>query len=222
MNTELRIKEDGRKRSIFSRFLLNSYVIIPNSSLRGFTIIETLVAIAVLLLAITAPLTIAERGLASAESARQEITAFYLAQEAVEYIRNLRDTNAINGLGGTSDWLENLDFCFDAEEGCGVDPTANGTTEPQIIECETDPNDCLLYQYKTGTNDKLLGLFGHRTTSGWEKAQYTRKVFVKEIEAGKEAKVRVTISWVAGALGSRTITVGENLLNWYVSPEEEL
>ena len=68
---------------------------------KGFTLIETLVAILILTTAIAGPLTIASRGLNAALIAKDQTTASYLAQDAIEYVRAVRDTNRL--LGG--DWL---------------------------------------------------------------------------------------------------------------------
>ena len=97
---------------------------------RGFTLIETLVAIAVLSLAITGPMVIAQKGIGSAIYARDEVTAFYLAQEAIEYIRNVRDTNRIKDYeinppqNTTVDWLWEFDSnganCMDPNT-CQID-----------------------------------------------------------------------------------------------------
>lgn len=62
---------------------------------RGFTLMETLVAVLVLSLAITGPLTMAERGLRAALTAKDQTVAFYLAQDAIEFVRYARDTNCL-------------------------------------------------------------------------------------------------------------------------------
>ena len=185
---------------------------------RGFTIIETLIGLVVLLLSIGAPLVIAEKGLASAGAARQEITAFYLAQEAIEYLRNVRDTDALAG----RNWLQGFNDCR-GTGGCGVDPTAPQAGQ-RILKCGPSNWDCAVWQYTAGndpaacTQSPLCGLFGHRTSSGWTKTGFTRTALIAEIVDDIEARVQVTVSWSAGALGSRTITASENLMNWYVAP----
>ncbi len=184
----------------------------------GFTIVETLVAVAVLLLIIAAPLTLAERSLASSDAARQGIVAVYLAQEAIEFVRNLRDGNALADIA----WLSSLDPCRDAR-GCGIDPT-NPQGAKQIALCGDLNDSCRLWK-NAGTalgQEALKGLFGHpqnRTggENGWVKTEYLRKVFVVEAADGKEAKVTVTIDWTAGGFGARSLTVSTNLMRWYVA-----
>jgi len=185
----------------------------------GFTVVETLVAIAVLLLAITAPLTLAERSLASAEAARREVSAFYLAQEAMEFVRNFKDGNAIQ-TGGGSNWLQGLSDCFgepeedNENEGFGIDITENGGH--QIEECsEADNDDCRLYQNIDEGDEELYGLFGMRRSSNdWAITDFTRRVFIDEIDDGKEARVTAIVSWSEG-IGPKSVRVDSNIFNWY-------
>lgn len=57
----------------------------------GFTLIETMVAISILTLSIAGPLYTASRAIVAAETARDQLTASYLAQEGIEYVRMMRD-----------------------------------------------------------------------------------------------------------------------------------
>lgn len=58
---------------------------------KAFTLIETLIAVTLLSIAIVGPLVTASRALLAAYIARDQLTASYLAQEGVEYIRIMRD-----------------------------------------------------------------------------------------------------------------------------------
>lgn len=69
---------------------------------KGFTIVETLVAITILMISIAGPLTIAQKSLTAANQAKDQVTASYLAQDLMEYIKNARDNNStFYGTGGS-------------------------------------------------------------------------------------------------------------------------
>lgn len=99
---------------------------------RGFTLVETLIAITVIMLAIAGPLFAVNQAMNVSRSARDQLVASFLAQEAVEYARFIRDSNylyiiqnpssgrswlfGINGVGGSTN-------CITA--ACVVDPLQN-------------------------------------------------------------------------------------------------
>ena len=59
----------------------------------GYTLIEALVAITIIVFATVGPLTLAAKSLAESQYVRDQITAFYLAQETLEIVRHTRDVN---------------------------------------------------------------------------------------------------------------------------------
>ncbi len=70
---------------------------------RGFTILEVIVAIFVLTVAVGGSFVLIQQTLIAASLAESKLTAHYLAQEGIEIVRNIRDTN----------WLEQrTDFNF--------------------------------------------------------------------------------------------------------------
>jgi len=63
----------------------------------GFTIIESLVALAILSLALTPMLVVVTMSSRIATSVKNNLVAALLAQEGIEVIRAIRDTNWLNG-----------------------------------------------------------------------------------------------------------------------------
>ena len=60
---------------------------------KAFTLVETLVAISIIMIAIAGPFQVIEHALASAQISRDELIGNSLAQEGVEYVRSVRDGN---------------------------------------------------------------------------------------------------------------------------------
>lgn len=59
---------------------------------KGFTLVETLVAISIFTTSILGLMAVLSSGISSTNYAKKKMTATYLAQEGIEYARNLRDT----------------------------------------------------------------------------------------------------------------------------------
>ncbi len=66
-----------------------------NNLKKGFTLLETLIAIFILTLSITGPVYIASVAFRNTIDSRDNISAQYIAEEVIEVIRNKRDKNAL-------------------------------------------------------------------------------------------------------------------------------
>lgn len=176
----------------------------------GFSIIETIVAIAILSIAIVAPMTLAQRGLNGAMYARDQVTAFYLAQEAVEFIRNTRDNNNFEGRSGGNLWLSGLDGVSSCKEPmvCGVDVTS---TSNNFLDCNAEKiNNCSL------TFDSSSGTYGSGPGAG---TVYTRTFQVKPfaVDPPHAVDLMVTVTWKSGRI-SKELKVTEKIFDWYPRP----
>jgi prepilin-type N-terminal cleavage/methylation domain-containing protein len=179
-----------------------------NAHKKGFTLIEAMVSISILSLAVTGPLIIAQKGIGSAIYARDQITAFYLAQEAVEYLRNVRDSNRITG----TSWLTSLTVCKEtgAGERCQIDARyLDWTTVGAVATCPSGVCSKLSYE-------KSSGLYGYGVGGTWTPTIFTRTVSIDERAApGKEAIVSVTVAWNTSLFSpARTFTVKEYMFNF--------
>jgi prepilin-type N-terminal cleavage/methylation domain-containing protein len=199
---------DARREQ--SRLLQEMSACSKNENPSGaFTLVESMVAISILSLAVTGPLLIAQKGVGSAIYARDQITAFYLAQEAVEYVRNVRDTNRIKG----SQWLQGLSVCKESGSGqkCHIDTRYSDFTSPNAVTtCPAGACSKLSF-YKNGTE----GYYGYGSGANWSVTPYTREVTIDDRASSKEALVAVTISWNTNLFAPlRTFTIREYMFNF--------
>ncbi|MBI4086787.1 prepilin-type N-terminal cleavage/methylation domain-containing protein [Candidatus Kaiserbacteria bacterium] len=167
----------------------------------GFSLIEALVAISILLVAIAGPMTIAARGLQTAFYAREQVTGFSLAQEGVELVRAWRDGNALLG----APWLAGLPgVCTSNSHGCGIDARASG-----VVNCNV-PNNCRL-NYDEGDR-------GFYTHAAGAPTPFIRRIWIDPVSGpgGNEAEVVVEVSWESGFFASeRNVTVRSRIFNQY-------
>lgn len=190
---------------------------------KGFTIIETLVAISILLIAIAGPLTIAAKGLFSSYYSRDEVTAFYLAQEGIEYFRNLRDTNTLNGQPWDSNFVDSTGQPCSLDNPCRIDVTngdlTNGDlTNPVITSCQGDhhlpgliceplkldstgSNPTNLYQYNAGNDTNFT-----REISVIQRMDISNNLI-------PEYEIISTVHWVS-PLPNNSITLSEDITDW--------
>lgn len=82
---------------------------------KGFTLIETMVAVSLLVIAALGPLSISATAVQNSLIAKDQIIATYLAQEGIEYVRYVRDSNGIRSIS----WLTGLDNCVSTT--CNID-----------------------------------------------------------------------------------------------------
>ena len=165
-------------------------------SSRGFTLIETFVAITILVTAIAGPLTLASKGLQSAVLARDQLLASFMAQEGIEFIRERRDNNALASPRPT-DWLQGLSSCIDPST-CTIDPAADS-----VVACN---GECPALNIDTSS-----GFYNYNPVNG--ASPFTRTVKIVRNANGHEAKVYSTIAWRTGPY-ARQLTLEENLTNW--------
>lgn len=180
----------------------------------GFTLLETLVAISILVTAIVGPLALAAQTIRSQQVSKDNLVAANLAQEGIELIRNYRSNNVLrlrkelrdDGSGTLAErWMDGMGECFNAS-GCGVDVLY--VDSPALPSCSNVLlNNCALYF------DSSLNLNIHEPCADCPQTAFRRVVRVENIVPDQEVRVRVTISW-SGILGDRVFEATTHLLNW--------
>jgi hypothetical protein len=154
---------------------------------RGFTVIEAFVGITILLIGLVGPLMLVNSNLQAGRFSRDQITAYYLAQEAIEMVREVRDENFLEG--GVV-WLSGIPAgCYkeaSTVHGCRVDGRPSVGTIQACTNCETSA------ALRVDTN---TGRYGH---SGGSPSRFYRYVQIDNIDGGSGAVVRVRVGFDTG------------------------
>ena len=167
----------------------------------GFTLVETLVAISIFSVSILGMMSVLGSGIANTNYAKRKAVAIYLAQEGVEYVRNMRDTKVLSASGGNlwNQFESNFSSCSNENNACGfVKPL------PFDIKTCSSLSDCKLY----------INNGGYDTNSSGTDSGFVRKIWAEEITPNKEIKIFSKVEWTQGS-GNYSITFSENLFNWY-------
>jgi prepilin-type N-terminal cleavage/methylation domain-containing protein len=208
------LKQKNRKEKGFTRLVdfddaISSRTKGASSKLTtGFTLIETLVALSIFLISIVGIMTVLSSGLTDINSAKKKMTATFLAQEGIEYVRNIRDTYVLySGLTSTgwADFNNKLLPCMTGI-GCSVDdqyldfynpnmPIENLVLMPCAVNCP------LYYDEINGKYNSSE--FGVPTT-------FSRTIKAEQVSQD-EVKISATVSW---GTGTQKVTLSENLFNW--------
>lgn len=156
----------------------------------GFTLIEVLVTIFVVTVGIGGVFVLVQRSASTASVVQSQLVASYLAQEGIEIVRNIRDTNHVTIFNtGIGNWDDNLTSCSSG--------------------CEADWDDATL----TAFGDRFLNIAANRYTYD----AGTQTIFKREITIDTSApdilRVSIEVRWADRGV-TRSVTVSGNLYNW--------
>lgn len=205
----------------------------------GFTLLETIVAVTILMISIVGPLSLASKGIVYADYVKDEITAFNLAQEAMETIRSIRDENV--GNLSTSEWLKDIDKCVSPNIcrldiwnalglRAGLEQYSSGGVMPDnwlkmnILKIPS-PNEAVLYGYNFNS-----GLLSGVSAGAVRPSLFSRRVTITTADYSGvipdittrgtlgltnpgEVNVTVEVSWRRIPFLPRSIKISENLFS---------
>lgn len=173
---------------------------------KGFTLVETLVAIFILVVAVTGPMSAAQNSLRAAFVARDQVVAYYLAQDAIEFIKNVRDYESWND----RDWTNLFSSCLSSSnQQCNVD------SRNQLIDvCSTGDIDniqCDPMEIDSNENFVIAG-------EGDEISKYKRAIFMDDLSNSyvDEVEVVVVVEWDTNLFlaNNRRVVLQENIYDW--------
>ncbi len=161
-----------------------------NNNLKAFTLIEVVLAIFILSIAVSGAFTLISQTLNAATLAQSKLIASYLAQEGVEIVENIRNTN----------WLAHID-----------DPDVSWQDNLNGGDWQIDyKNQKLAY----GISGNFLNIDdgGFYSYSPGTPTLFKRKISILNYENNIE--VMVDVSWAQNGATYHS-KVLQNLSNWY-------
>ena len=182
----------------------------------GFTLIETMVAVTILTLSVSGPLFTASRAIVATQIARDQFIASYLAQEAVEYVRMMRD----------DEYLALYPPAADASATAWTN-FLTGSDSAAITQCRA-PATCTLDPTRsmgTGSGFSLLPCSGSSCTPLYlrsdgiytQQQSGTRTAFTRTIQttpaSGTDERITATVTWSFHGT-PYTISVKNHLTPW--------
>jgi prepilin-type N-terminal cleavage/methylation domain-containing protein len=165
---------------------------------KGFTLIELLITITVVLIGISGVFVAIQQSITTIDYSRSRLVAALLAQEGVEIVKNIRDTNLLEG----DNWDEGLqpNGCYEVDYGDPVDLDPNINFSPVC-------NYSTLAFLKKQENDFYNYNLGQETI-------YKRVVEINKISSEK-IRLTVTVYWRERDGGHQNFTVVQDMYKWW-------
>jgi Tfp pilus assembly protein PilV len=182
--------------------------LLPNKT-DGFSLVEALVAIAILLSAVSGVMMLVNQSIKSGQNVSNRLAASYLASDAIEYLRYSRDSNWLSDKQDSFQyWLNDVvDACNGSP--CQID-TRRGSES--ISGCG---GSCSNLKYNSKNK-----VYGYGSGSGWEESKFTRTVRFRDTtdlggdKSNDEVIVAVTVTWPQGGGNTGELVLTDTLSSW--------
>jgi len=176
----------------------------------GFSLVETLVAISILLIVIVGPMTIIAGAAQSTNFSSEQVTASFLAQEGLELAQKERDDLVLSAFdagaveGSDTAWTALIDptgtyeYCIDVDgdgaEVCSLEIQTDSTGTVAVDDCSAgNRSNCQLYlDASTG----VRSVYTHDSGAG-VRTPYNRTISFEPVGT-QEVKVTSRVTWRTG------------------------
>jgi type II secretory pathway pseudopilin PulG len=195
--------------------IIKTNILLKNTDKKGFTLVEALVAVFILTFSIVTLMTVVSTSLFSSRYARNEITASYLAQEAVDFIRNDRDSlfflysanPDVDYWNKFKEKYHNCIFGVNNRDGCYFNVyimlknRENDDSSDLIKNCDVaSETKCPEFNYDKKGDQMFYSYEGNN------KSNFERKIVIKEsVSNVDELIVTVTVLWKEKSIKKETI-----------------
>ncbi|MBI4132859.1 MAG: type II secretion system protein [Candidatus Sungbacteria bacterium] len=179
------------------------------NSRTGFTLLETIVALSVILGGLAGPFALATRGIFTAKFAKSKLVALYLAEEGVETIRHMRENNIL----GNFDW-RGLGSCTGSctvlQDGSYQVSVVDGSPSCPTIFATVGQGDPIVFDSASGLY--LQSRSGFACPGVATSPSFTRVVTLST-PATDQMRVVSTITWSDSGI-LRQVRLEEVFYNW--------
>lgn len=177
------------------------------SNQNGFTLIEMIITIGVVSVGIIGALIAVQQGIVAVDYANSRFTAALLAQEGVEIIKNIRDTNLLeyNYVSAGTAWNEGIgigDFEVQYTYPQSIDPILT----PLICSPNCNPDNGPRFLKKSATDFYNYSI---GDDSRFKRVIHIESPNVDQIDA------TITVYWKKRGGGYYNISLLQHLYNWW-------
>jgi len=178
---------------------------------KGFLLIELIVAVFVIVVGILSVYFVISQSISKIHESSLRLTAAYLAQEGMEIVRNIRDTNWVKG---EENWDEGLgaDLAAGEYKEYEADYDDPSLEKLDCSSCGYEDLSPLKLKIDEENHDEENNKGFYNYDSG-DETSFRRKIKIEKI-SGEELKVSVEVLWKYKGK-ENSITVTEILHNWY-------
>ena len=174
----------------------------------GQSLMESIIAIGLIMSVVVSSISISIYTTRLGRSSQNNLVAYNLAREGIEYVRNIRDSNWLAGAA----WDNGFSACL-LDDWCKISfeyDTVNSIwawNESALLPGESEISNCLSCQLLIDSTNDLYSLKAGGKASGFYRAL---KI---DTSTPDILKVTVKVLWLENNR-SKTITLEEDLTNW--------
>jgi Tfp pilus assembly protein PilV len=195
----------------------------------GITLIESIVALTILTLAVSGPMSLAAQSIRVLGASRAEMIATHLAEEGVEVVHSLRDNNsADDSTPDKSAWMTDvLSRCSGAAgfSGCIIDVTGHSSALGKVWD-----NLATIVPCPVGGCGNLARIYFNPATglyrqssaplgAPFELTSFRRTVVMigidDTLDPRRQVRVTATVTYVGYGGKTQTVRISEDLYNWF-------
>lgn len=178
---------------------------------KGFSLVEVMVAISLLLIALVGPMTFYTRSSQSTEVANDRVIATFFAQEGAELVQKIRDDAVLADFfdvaqDGWGNFLNIVDDCLIGS--CGLSVGENGGVN--VIDCGS--SSCALRYDSSASHSR----FTHDSQAGIP-TNFSRYIELRQV-SNREVEIVSRVEWDTTVLRNRpSVEVKTSVFNIFAA-----